>query len=119
MRCGRTCRITRLRSRRSSIEGDRDAAVRVAEPADVLNADRLGGGLLLRPPDARDVGAGDRLVEAACIPVGDDAVRHLDAGLGEGGDGACGPEIHVVGMRGYDEDALHAGSPVPGPGRRC
>ena len=73
---------------------------------DVGDADDLGRGPLLRLPDAGDLRAGDRGVEAACVAVGDNAVRHLDAGLGPRRDGSGGPEVDVVGVGGDHQDAF-------------
>ena len=84
MRCGRTWRITRLMSRRSSCvpRGGRpdsrgSGCPRRRPPC---------RGLLLGSRGSRGCRRGDRRVEAAGVTVGADAVGHLDA--------RCGPRRH-------------------------
>jgi len=83
----------------SQVEADADLAVPVAQEDDVLDADLLGGRTLLVPPDATDLIAGNRGVEATRVTVGHDAVRHGDALGGPGRDRARRTEVHVVGVR--------------------
>jgi len=111
----------------SEVEARAHPAVRVAQEHDVLDPELLGGGALLVLPDAADLLARDRRVEAARVAVGDDAVGHRDALGGPGRDRARRPEVDVVGVRHDHEGPLdrkfaHVRHPAPGkarPARQC
>jgi len=83
-------------------------AVRVAEEGHVGDPERLGRGPLLGLPQRRNLLAGG-LVEAARVAQGGDAVRHLDPGVGPRRNRRRRTEVHVVGVRGYHQDAVDAG----------
>ena len=93
----------------TEIERHFEATVRVAEERQVGDADLVRRSRLLSPSDAGDLGARDRRIEAAGVAVGDDAVRHLDAGLGPHRDRPGTPEVDVVGVRHHAQDPLDLG----------
>ena len=112
-RSGRTWRMTRLMSRRK-LQAGHDHAVGMSEEAHVVDPDRRGGGALLVLPKRSHVGPRHGAVGPSGVAVGDDAVGHLDAGRGKGGDGPGRPEVDVVWMRRDDEHTADAvfGRPV-------
>ena len=90
----------------AQVEGYGHRAVRIAQEDQVVDADDLGGGALLGLAQCGHLLA-RRVVEAARIAVGRDAVRDLDAGRCPVGDRSGDAEVDVVGMRGHDERALN------------
>ena len=85
---------------------DLELAVRVAEVGDVVDAEHLAGGPLLRLADAGDLTARHVAIEAAGVAVRTDAVEDLHACLGEGRDGSPGSEVDIIGVGGHDEYSL-------------
>jgi hypothetical protein len=73
-----------------------------------VDADDGGGGMLLLSADPGQRGTRDRTVRPSRVPVGDDAVRDVDPGVGPESDGPRGAEVGIVRVRGDDE---HAGDP--------
>ena len=106
-RWGRTWRINRLMSRRSSSVGS-NATVGEAEEVHVVHADHGRGLRLFVAPQRRHVRSGDAGLRAACVAVGHDAVRDVHAGVGQGGDHPGPAEVDIVGMGRDDEDSLDA-----------
>jgi hypothetical protein len=78
-----------------------------AEEFDRRHPQDVGCGLLLSAPHGRDLGPRDAGVEAACVTIGQHAVRHLDARCDPVGNRPAGPELGVVWMRHHDKRALH------------
>ena len=105
IRCGRTCRMTRLMSRRNSwltasspsrYPRKRTSVTPRTAPAARCSACRMAG--------ISDRGTSG--VEAAGVAVGDEAVGDRDAGVRPGLDRAAGPEIDVVRVGHHDQDPL-------------
>jgi hypothetical protein len=69
------------------------------------------------PADLGHLHPADRRVGAAGVAVGHEAVVHLDAAVGPGGDAARGAEVDVVGMRDDDQHALDVVVGEEGHGR--
>jgi hypothetical protein len=88
-----------------------DHAVGVPEEPHVADAHDRGGGALLVLAQRRHLGPGHRAVRASGLAGRGDAVRDLETGRGERGNGPRRAEVDVVGMGGDDEDAT---DPVPG-----
>src|SRR5262249_13310218 len=82
---------------------------RVTEEPQVVHADLARGLGLLAAPQRRHVGARHGGVAAAGVAVGHHAVDDLDPGVGPARHGACGAEIHVVGVGVDHEDATDLG----------
>jgi hypothetical protein len=89
----------------AQLQGELHAAVGVAEEADVGDPDLLGRGPLLGLPQRAHLRPRG-LVEAAGVPVGDDAVGDLGTGRRPGGDRAGAAEVDVVGVGQHAQGAL-------------
>ena len=101
----------------SQVQGRGQTTVGVTEKGDVGHPELGAGGPLLLAADAGHVRTGDRPVRAAGVAVGGDAVGDLDAGFDPGRHRSPGPEVHVVGMGGHDQDALDGAGLVKGKNR--
>jgi hypothetical protein len=90
----------------TQIERRLDVAVAIAEEDDVLDADDLGRGEGLLASDVGQLRTGELVISRAGRPVCDDAVGHVGSLVDPPRDGARGPELDIVGVRGDDEDSL-------------
>ena len=89
------------------LAGRFDHAVGVPEEPHVADADHGGRGTLLVLAERRHFGPGHGAVGAAGFAARGDAVRHLEAGRGEGRHGARRAEVDVVGVRGDHQDTAN------------
>ena len=103
-RSGRTRRITREMAARNSRLAVTRPSGNPRKVTSVTPTARRRLQLLLAA-DGGHLGPGDRLVRAAGVTVGDDAVGHLDAPAGPRRHRAGGAEVDVVGVGGDDQDA--------------
>lgn len=78
-----------------------------AEELNVADAQQLGGLELLGAAHARYLGTRYRRVKAACVAIGEHAIRDLCASVGPPGDRPPSPELRIVRMRHDHEHSLH------------
>ncbi len=98
----------------SQVERGRQAAVGVTEKGDIGHPELGAGGPLFLTPGTGHVRARNVPVRTAGIAIGDHAVGDLDPGFDPGRHRSSGPEVHVVGMGGHDQDALDVAGLVKG-----
>ena len=85
-------------------QGGLDPAIRVAEEMQIVHADGLGRRGLLRLPDRCHLGPGHRPVAAAGVTVGHDAIADIETRVGPGRNRPGRAEVHVVRVRGDDQN---------------
>ena len=106
--CGLTWRMTRASSS-AQAEVGLQPAVGLGEEHEVVDADLLGRPGLLLAAQRRHLGPAHGVLEATGVAVGDDAVRDVDAPVGQAGDRARGTEVDIVGMGRDDQHPLDLG----------